>query len=105
MIIEGIQGVGGIQVPEVKFLKELSKACEEVDINGHMHNVSYIEAAYEVIPEDIYKNHEYSDIRVEYKKEIMENQEIKIRCIVFKNNGCLITMESENKLHAVIKLS
>lgn len=31
MIIEGIQGVGGIQVPEVKFLKELSKACEEVD--------------------------------------------------------------------------
>ena len=77
----------------------------DMDINGHMHNVSYIEAAYEVIPEDIYKNHEYSDIRVEYKKEIMENQEIKIRCIVFKNNGCLITMESENKLHAVIKLS
>ena len=31
VIIEGIQGVGGIQVPEVKFLKELSKACEEVD--------------------------------------------------------------------------
>ena len=73
-----------------------------MDINGHMHNVSYIEAAYEVIPEDIYKNHEYSDIRVEYKKEIMENQEIKIRCIVFKNNGCLITMDSVD-VHINIK--
>ena len=31
VIIEGIQGVGGIQVPEADFLKELSKACEETD--------------------------------------------------------------------------
>ncbi len=31
VIIEGIQGVGGIRVPEPKFLQELSKACEEVD--------------------------------------------------------------------------
>lgn len=31
VIIEGIQGVGGIQLPEADFLKELSKACEETD--------------------------------------------------------------------------
>ncbi len=31
VIIEGIQGVGGIRVPEPKFLQELSKACEAVD--------------------------------------------------------------------------
>lgn len=29
VIIEGIQGVGGIQVPEAGFLQELGKACEE----------------------------------------------------------------------------
>ncbi len=31
VIIEGIQGVGGIRVPEPKFLQELSKACEAAD--------------------------------------------------------------------------
>ncbi|WP_455672302.1 aspartate aminotransferase family protein [Phocaeicola sp.] len=31
VIIEGIQGVGGIRVPEAKFMQELSKACEAAD--------------------------------------------------------------------------
>lgn len=31
VIIEGIQGVGGIQIPDNNFLKGLSKACEETD--------------------------------------------------------------------------
>ena len=30
-IIEGIQGVGGIRLPEAKFLQELSKACSDTD--------------------------------------------------------------------------
>jgi acetylornithine aminotransferase len=29
VIIEGIQGIGGIQIPEPTFLQELSKACKE----------------------------------------------------------------------------
>ncbi|MDO9154593.1 MAG: aminotransferase class III-fold pyridoxal phosphate-dependent enzyme [Paludibacter sp.] len=29
VIVEGIQGVGGIQMPEISFLQELSKACTE----------------------------------------------------------------------------
>lgn len=76
----------------------------DMDSNGHMHNVNYIEAAYEVLPEDIYKNHEYSSIRVEYKKEIMENDDITIKCVIFKEKNCLVTFESESKLHAVIEL-
>lgn len=31
VILEGIQGVGGIRIPEPAFLQELSKACQEVD--------------------------------------------------------------------------
>ena len=77
----------------------------DMDINGHMHNVSYIEAAYEILPEDIYNNIEYSNIRVEYKKEIMTNDDISIKCIVFKNSNCLITIESEDKVHSVIELT
>ena len=31
VIIEGIQGIGGIKIPDTAFLQELSKACEETD--------------------------------------------------------------------------
>lgn len=31
VIIEGIQGVGGIRLPDAKFLQELSKACSDTD--------------------------------------------------------------------------
>ena len=31
VIIEGIQGVGGIQIPDAEFLQNLSKACEAAD--------------------------------------------------------------------------
>ncbi|MCE2617507.1 MAG: aspartate aminotransferase family protein [Phocaeicola sp.] len=31
VVIEGIQGVGGIRLPEAKFLQELSKACSDTD--------------------------------------------------------------------------
>lgn len=31
VIIEGIQGVGGIQVPNVEFMKELRRACDETN--------------------------------------------------------------------------
>lgn len=31
VIIEGIQGVGGIRIPEASFLQELSRACEEAN--------------------------------------------------------------------------
>ena len=76
----------------------------DMDINGHMHNVSYLEAAYEALPDELYKNVEFSNIRIEYKKEIMADDFVKIKCIVNKDNSCVIIMQSENKLHAVIEL-
>lgn len=48
---------------------------------------------------------EYSNIRIEYKKEIMANDVVAIKCIVNNDNSCIIIMQSENKLHAVIELS
>ena len=76
----------------------------DMDINNHMHNVSYIEAAYEIIPEYIYKNVEFSNIRVEYKKEIMQDDDVRIKCVVKKDNSCIVTMKSDNKIHAVVEL-
>ena len=43
VIIEGIQGVGGIQVPEVKFLEQLSAACKA---NGTILILDEIQSGY-----------------------------------------------------------
>lgn len=77
----------------------------DMDINGHLHNVSYIEAAYEIIPDEIYKNVEFNNIRVEYKKEILKEDNVVIKCLVKEDNSCMITFTSEKKLHAVVQLS
>lgn len=44
----------------------------DIDINGHLHNVSYLEAALEAVPEDIYKNVDFNYIRIEYKRNHAE---------------------------------
>ena len=73
-------------------------------INGHLHNVSYLEAALEAVPEDIYKNVDFNYIRIEYKKEIMQNDNIKIKCLTDNNYNCLVIFETDNKMNAVVEL-
>ena len=77
----------------------------DIDINGHLHNVSYLEAALEAVPEDIYKNVDFNYIRIEYKKEIMQNDNIKIKCLTDNNYNCLVIFETDNKMNAVVELS
>jgi len=76
----------------------------DIDINGHLHNVSYLEAALEAVPEDIYKNVDFNYIRIEYKKEIMQNDNIKIKCLTDNNYNCLVIFETDNKMNAVVEL-
>ena len=68
----------------------------DIDINGHLHNVSYLEAALEAVPEDIYKNVDFNYIRIEYKKEI--------KCLTDNNYNCLVIFETDNKMNAVVEL-
>ena len=76
----------------------------DIDINGHLHNVSYLEAALEAVPEDIYKNVDFNYIRIEYKKEIMQNDNIKIKCLTDNNYNCLVIFETDNKMASSEKL-
>ena len=42
----------------------------DIDINGHLHNVSYLEVALEAVPEDIYKNVDFNYIKLNIKKKL-----------------------------------
>ncbi|MBP3255795.1 MAG: hypothetical protein J6M60_04840 [Clostridia bacterium] len=78
----------------------------DLDINGHMHNLNYIDLAYEALPKDIYENHSFDDVEIMYKKGAFLGD--KLKCLYSNvNNEHIVTIKSEDEknLHAIVKLS
>ena len=95
-----------IKEPE-KFERETKYKVQrrDIDINKHVHNLYYLDFAYEALPEEIYEKDEFNNIEIMYKKQIKLNNEIK--CLYTKEQEqSIVTIKSaDNKLlHAIIKL-
>ncbi len=77
----------------------------DIDINKHMHNICYIDIAYEALPEEIYYNNNFHDIDVYYKKEIKLGETIKCK-YSFDNEYHYIVIKNvdESITHAIIRL-
>lgn len=78
----------------------------DIDCNGHVHNINYLDIASEAMPEDVYMKlirGEYTNLHILYKKEIMYGDEIVCRyaCV---DGVSTVTMCVESKVHAVVKL-
>ncbi len=58
----------------------------EIDLNGHVHNLCYLDFALEALPEDVYKNRNFHDIRITYRKEIAAGEK-EILCKYTEENG------------------
>ena len=53
----------------------------EIDLNGHVHNLCYLDFALEALPEDVYHNRDFHDIRITYRKEIgAEEKDVVFKC-------------------------
>ncbi len=77
----------------------------DLDINNHMHNLNYLDLAYETLPEEIYKNCTFNNFEIMYKKEATLGD--KLKCFYSKiDNEHFVTIKSEDesKLHAIVKL-
>ena len=77
----------------------------DIDINKHMHNLNYINLAYEALPEEAYENEEFNVVRISYKKEVKLG-DILI-CKYKKENQkhvIVIKSEDEKTVHAIIEL-
>lgn len=85
------------------FKKEYYIQRRDIDINEHMHNLSYLDMAYEILPYDIYKNKIFNNVRIVYKKEIVYGE--KVECYYTQyNDKYIITAKSKEKINAVIEL-
>ncbi|MBQ9013214.1 MAG: oleoyl-ACP hydrolase [Bacilli bacterium] len=93
-----------IKYEDYIFKKDYSIQRRDIDINEHMHNLNYLDMAYEILPEDVYKNKVFDNIRIIYKKEIVYGQ--KVECFYnVQGNNHIITAKCEEKINAIIELS
>ena len=76
----------------------------DIDTNGHVNNLHYIDYALETLPENVYNNNEFDNIEINFKKEI--KSEDTINCYYsFENNKHIVTIKSEDDsiLHSIVK--
>ena len=95
-----------LKVPEnlkLNFNYEIQR--RDIDTNGHVNNLNYIDFALETLSEEIYNNNTFHNLEVIYKKEIKLHE--KINCYYsFENNKHIVTIKNNDNdiIHAVIKL-
>lgn len=78
---------------------------KDIDIIGHMHNIYYLDLAYEAMPEEIYNKITFNKIRIMYKKEIKLGDTVKCS-YAFEDNKHIVAIQSQDEkiLHAIIEL-
>ena len=95
-----------ISIPE-NFSNEITYkvARKDIDLNGHMHNLYYLDLAYEALPEAVYEQRPFDNFRIQYKKEMKLGDIVKCK-YTFENDENIITIcnETGDKVHAVIIL-
>ena len=77
----------------------------DIDVNKHMHNLNYLDLAYETLPEDVYLNNEFNNIEIMYKTAIRLGNTSK--CLYsFQNGKHIVTIKSsdEKSLHCIVNL-
>ena len=77
----------------------------DIDTNGHVNNLNYIDYALETIDGNIFNNIKFNNLEITYKKEIKPKEIIK--CYYsFEENKHIVTIKSkdDSTVHAIVKL-
>ncbi len=91
---------------ENKLTFEYTVQRRDIDINGHMHNLCYLDLAYEALPQDVFENASFDNVEIMYKAGSYLGD--KIKCFyTTMNHEHIVTIKSEDEktLHAIVKLS
>lgn len=90
---------------EATYIDEYKIRRFDLDGNMHVHNLNYINFAYELLPDEVYNKGELNNLEIVYKKEIKYGETIKSSLYV--EDDCytiVIKDEAEEVVHAIIKL-
>lgn len=90
----------------LEFIMDYNVQRRDIDTNRHVNNLIYLDYAYEVLPEDIYSNINFSNIEIMYKHEAKLGDTLSIFYSNTEENEYIVTIKNkeDNKLNAIIKL-
>ena len=95
-----------IQEPsQYSSIYEYTVLRRDIDINNHMHNLNYLDLAYEALPKEIYENFSFDNVEIMYKNGAKLYE--KLKCFYSKaNDEHFVTIKSNDEkiLHAIVKL-
>lgn len=101
-------------IGELKRIKEPSNFTNEIeykvtrrdiDYNGHMHNLYYIDLAYEALPENVYEQRPFEEFRINYKREVRVGDIVKCK-YTFEDGKHMVVIQNADdlKTNAIIIL-
>lgn len=78
----------------------------DIDVIGHMHNLYYLNLAYEALPHEVYMDRPFDEVRIMYKKEIKQGDIVCCK-YAYENNRHIVAILSndEKVLHAIIQIN
>lgn len=90
---------------EPEYSRRYEVLRRDIDTNLHMHNLSYLDAAYETLPQEVYNQGERDIIRISYKKEILYGEDIIGSYKKFQGKDIVYFKDAEGIVRAVIEMN
>ena len=105
MVFEDEPEINKLEAPkEYSIAMPYTIQRKDIDINGHVHNTYYLDFAYEILPSDVYKNLNFCNFEIMYKKETKLGETI--RCFYTKvdhSHYVVMRTEDEKSIHCIVK--
>ena len=89
-----------IQVPETFSTEiEIQPRRNDIDFNHHVHNLVYVDYAMDALSEEVYKNHNFKNIRITYKSAVVAGEKLKVKSTSEngKHTVCIYNQQDELK--------
>ena len=101
-----IQELDKLKEPE-SFLSQVEyTVCRrDIDVYKHMHNLYYLDLAYEALPDDVYNERPFDNIRVMYKKEIKFGETVRCKYTKVQDKNIVVIESEDGKIvHTIIEV-
>ena len=78
---------------------------KDIDLNNHMHNLYYLDLAYEALPEEVYQQRPFDNVRITYKKEITLGETVLCKYAKTENKHIIVIKDKNDEIvHSIIEL-
>ncbi len=95
-----------IPVPEAYISeKKIAIRRSDFDFNNHVHNLCYLDYAFEALPDEVYKSQDFKKIRITYKTAVTESDEIVGKYADVDGKKIVSICTTSGDLRALVQLS